>query len=185
METVLLVVAALGAFLFAIGESLWGLVLRRALIGAGVAACLMGSFKAMSEWFPMERLPLMNGLIVAFGGLGAMVATAPTEAVVAEIGWRYGFMALAMGTAIVAVAIWFVVPERARAGSSSRLPHALVACAGFSPAGPSGAWRHWLRFRKEVFWQSRPSGPDPGCGMLPAWIRRPSVLFCWPARPGS
>ena len=121
VETVLLVVAALGAFLFAIGESLWGLVLGRALIGAGVAACLMGSFKAMSEWFPMERLPLMNGLIVAFGGLGAMVATAPTEAVVAEIGWRYGFMALAMGTAIVAVAIWFVVPERARAGSSEPL----------------------------------------------------------------
>lgn len=121
VETVLLVVAALGAFLFAIGESLWGLVLGRALIGAGVAACLMGSFKAMSEWFPMERLPLMNGLIVAFGGLGAMVATAPTEAVVAEIGWRFGFMALAMGTAIVAVAIWFVVPERARAGSSEPL----------------------------------------------------------------
>lgn len=121
VETVLLVVAALGAFLFAIGESLWGLVLGRALIGVGVAACLMGSFKAMSEWFPMERLPLMNGLIVAFGGLGAMVATAPTEAVVAEIGWRYGFMALAIGTAIVAVTIWFVVPERARAGSSEPL----------------------------------------------------------------
>lgn len=118
VETVLLVVAALGAFLFAIGEGLWGLVLGRALIGVGVAACLMGSFKAMSEWFPMDRLPLMNGLIVAFGGLGAMVATAPTEAVVAAVGWRYGFMALAVGTAMVAVVIWFVVPERERAGSA-------------------------------------------------------------------
>lgn len=121
VETVLLVIAALGALLFAIGDTLWGLVLGRALIGLGVAACLMGSFKAMSEWFPMDRLPLMNGLVVAFGGLGAMVATAPTEALVAEIGWRYGFVALSIATALVAVAIWFVVPERVRAGSSEPL----------------------------------------------------------------
>jgi len=118
VETVLLVIAALGALLFALGDTLWGLVLARALIGLGVAACLMGSFKAMSEWFPMDRLPLMNGLVVAFGGLGAMVATAPTEALVAEIGWRSGFIALAIATALVAVAIWFIVPERTREGSS-------------------------------------------------------------------
>jgi predicted MFS family arabinose efflux permease len=121
VETVLLVIAALGALLFAIGDTLWGLVLGRALIGLGVAACLMGSFKAMSEWFPMDRLPLMNGLVVAFGGLGAMVATAPTEALVAEIGWRYGFVALSIATALAALAIWFIVPERARAGSSEPL----------------------------------------------------------------
>jgi len=121
VETVLLVIAALGALLFALGDTLWGLVLGRALIGLGVAACLMGSFKAMSEWFPMDRLPLMNGLVVAFGGLGAMVATAPTEALVAEIGWRSGFIALAIATALVAVAIWFVVPERVREGASEPL----------------------------------------------------------------
>jgi predicted MFS family arabinose efflux permease len=118
VETVLLVIAALGAMVFAFGDSLWGLVLGRALIGLGVAACLMGSFKAMSEWFPLNRLPLMNGLIVAFGGLGAMVATAPTEALVAVVGWRYGFVALSIVTAIVAAAIWFIVPERVRVGSS-------------------------------------------------------------------
>ncbi|MFB0923177.1 MAG: MFS transporter [Alphaproteobacteria bacterium] len=121
VETILLVIAALGAFLFSIGEGLWALVLGRGLIGLGVAACLMGSFKAMSEWFPAERLPLMNGLIVAFGGLGAMVATAPTEALVAEVGWRCGFVALSIATLCVAGVIWFVVPERTRAGSSDPL----------------------------------------------------------------
>lgn len=121
VETVLLVIAALGALLFALGDTLWGLVLGRALIGLGVAACLMGAFKAMSEWFPMDRLPLMNGLVVAFGGLGAMVATAPTEVLVAEIGWRYGFVALSVATALAALAIWFVVPERVREGSSEPL----------------------------------------------------------------
>lgn len=116
--TVLLLIAAIGAFLFSIGEGLWSLVLGRALIGLGVAACLMGAFKAMSEWFPGDKLPFMNGLIVAFGGLGAMVATAPTEALVSEVGWRYGFVVLALATLVVAVAIWFVAPERSRAGAS-------------------------------------------------------------------
>ncbi len=116
--TVLLLIAAVGAFVFSIGEGLWSLVAGRALIGLGVAACLMGSFKAMSEWCPGEKLPFMNGLVVAFGGLGAMVATAPTEAIVSEVGWRYGFVALALATVVVAAAIWFVVPERERAGAS-------------------------------------------------------------------
>lgn len=139
VETVLLVIAALGALLFAIGDTLWGLVLGRALIGLGVAACLMGSFKAMSEWFPMDRLPLMNGLVVAFGGLGAMVATAPTEALVAEIGWRSGFIALAVATTLVAVAIWFVVPERVREGSSDPM---LVRIGGLKGIFTSRAfWR--------------------------------------------
>lgn len=115
--TALLLVAAIGAFLFSIGDGLWSLVLGRALIGLGVAACLMGAFKAMSEWFPRDKLPLMNGLVVAFGGLGAMVATAPTEALVSVVGWRYGFVALALATFAVAVTIWFVAPERTRAGA--------------------------------------------------------------------
>ncbi|MBS27782.1 MAG: MFS transporter [Alphaproteobacteria bacterium] len=116
--TVLLLIAALGAFLFSIGEGMWSLLIGRALIGLGVAACLMGSFKAMVEWFPKGKLPLMNGLIVAFGGLGAIFATAPTEALVSEVGWRSGFIALALATLLVAAAIWFLSPERERSGAS-------------------------------------------------------------------
>jgi predicted MFS family arabinose efflux permease len=122
VETVLLAIAALGAFVFAFGEGLWGLVVGRALIGLGVAACLMGAFKAMVEWFPEDKLPLMNGLIVASGGLGAMVATAPTEALVSALGWRTGFMGLAVLTAVVAVAIWFIVPERDRTPPAGSVP---------------------------------------------------------------
>ena len=93
-EAVLLVVAAIGAFVFSLGEGLWSLVLGRALIGMGVAACLMASLKAMVEWFPRDKLPLANGFIMASGGLGAIAATAPTEFVVSAVGWRYGFVAM-------------------------------------------------------------------------------------------
>ena len=140
--TGLLLVAAIGAFLFSIGEGLWSLLIGRALIGLGVAACLMGAFKAMSEWFPGDKLPLMNGLVVAFGGLGAMVATAPTEALVSAVGWRYGFVALALATFAVAVTIWFVAPERTRAGSSE--PMAARIRGMFSV------------YRSGVFWRIAP-----------------------------
>ena len=119
-EAVLLVVAAAGALVFSVGEGLWGLVLGRVMIGAGVAACLMASFKAMSEWFPREKLPMANGFIMASGGLGAITATAPTQFVVAEVGWRYGFVALAIVTIAAALLLWTMVPERAReTGGSS------------------------------------------------------------------
>ncbi len=140
--TALLLVAAIGAFLFSIGEGLWSLLIGRALIGLGVAACLMGAFKAMSEWFPGDKLPLMNGLVVAFGGLGAMVATAPTEAFVSAVGWRYGFVALALATFAVAVMIWFVAPERTRAGAGE--PMASRICGMFSV------------YRSGVFWRIAP-----------------------------
>ncbi len=110
----LLVIAAVGAFVFSLGEGLWGLVLGRAMIGLGVAACLMASFKAMVEWFPRDKLPLANGFIMASGGLGAITATAPTQFLVAEVGWRYGFVALAVATLAAVFILWFVVPERPR-----------------------------------------------------------------------
>ncbi len=113
-EAVLLVVAAIGAFVFSLGEGLWSLVLGRALIGIGVAACLMASLKAMVEWFPRDKLPLANGFIMASGGLGAIAATAPTEFVVSAVGWRYGFVAVGIATLVAALVLWTVVPERER-----------------------------------------------------------------------
>ncbi len=113
-EAVLLIVAAAGAFVFSVGDGLGSLVLGRAMIGLGVAACLMAAFKAMSEWFPAEKLPMANGFIMASGGLGAIMATAPTEALVAAVGWRYGFVALGIATLAAALILWTVVPEPAR-----------------------------------------------------------------------
>ncbi len=50
VEPVLLAIAATGAALFALADSLGGLALARAVIGAGVAACLMAPLKAIAAW---------------------------------------------------------------------------------------------------------------------------------------
>ena len=114
VEVALLLVAAAGAALFGIGESPWALIVARGLIGVGVAACLMAALKAMAEWYEAEKLPLMNGLLVAAGGLGAVMATAPTKALVAALGWRNGFEILAVVTVVAALLLWFIAPDRPR-----------------------------------------------------------------------
>jgi hypothetical protein len=48
---------------------------RPRLIGLGVSACLMASFKAFSQWFPPERQASLTGWIMASGGLGALAAS--------------------------------------------------------------------------------------------------------------
>ncbi|MGD9188446.1 MAG: MFS transporter, partial [Desulfobacteraceae bacterium] len=116
IESFLLLFAALGAFLFARAASLAGLVAGRAFIGFGVSACLMASFKAYVMWFPRRRLPLINGLQMAAGGLGALSATAPVEAMLGITDWRGIFGMLAILTLVVAVTVFWFVPEKEPGG---------------------------------------------------------------------
>jgi len=111
-EAVLLLLAAAGSFWFAVSDTETGLVLARALIGIGVSACLMASFKAFVDWFPKDKHPFTNGLILTAGGLGAMSSTAPVEAALQITDWRGVFLGLAaLGVASSAI-LYFVVPER-------------------------------------------------------------------------
>lgn len=121
VEAVLLVFAALGAFIFARAESLAGLITGRALIGFGVSACLMAAFKAYTLWFSKEKWPLINGFQMAAGGLGALAATSPIEAALQFTNWRGVFMTLALLTLLTAVAVFFIVPEKKRDGTGESL----------------------------------------------------------------
>ena len=112
VEAFLLIFAGLGAFVFARSGTLAGLVMGRALIGFGVAACLMAAFKAYVLWFPKQQWPLANGFQMAAGGMGAIAATTPVEAALQITDWRGVFMILALLTLLVAVIIFLVVPEK-------------------------------------------------------------------------
>ncbi len=112
VESSLLIVATIGAVVFALSDTLVNLIIGRALIGFGMAACLMASFKAFVDWFPKERLALANGSIMAFGGLGALTATAPIEFALQSTDWRGVFLALAALTLLAAFIIYFIIPER-------------------------------------------------------------------------
>jgi len=70
IQSAVMVAAALGAALFAVSDNFWLLLGGRALIGLGVAASLTAGLKALVLWFPSERIPLLNGLMIMLGALG-------------------------------------------------------------------------------------------------------------------
>jgi MFS family permease len=129
VQGLLLLVAALGAGLFAAAESRAMLLLARTLIGLGVAGCLMAALKATVLWFPKERLPLVNGGILAAGGLGAVVAATPVELMAASAGWRAVFAGLAATTLAVVLATWLGAPERPGQGDGRSLVQQLRGIA--------------------------------------------------------
>jgi len=110
-EAVLLLFAALGAWIFSKADSLSGLILGRLLIGLGVSACLMAAFKAYVIWFSSGRLPMINGLQMVAGGLGALVATTPLQNVLSITDWRGVFTGLAIITVFASLFLWFILPE--------------------------------------------------------------------------
>jgi predicted MFS family arabinose efflux permease len=112
VQTVLLLIAAAGSFLFAIGPDFPSLVAARAVIGFGFSAGLMASYKSSSVWVPLERRSLANATIMSMGALGIVSATQPTEWLVALIGWRQAFMLFGAVIVLSAAFVFFAVPEK-------------------------------------------------------------------------
>ncbi|MEQ8193956.1 MAG: MFS transporter, partial [Rhodospirillales bacterium] len=110
-----------GSVLFAMAESFMGLFVGRALIGLGVAACLMASFKAYVMWFPKDRLPFVNGCQMAAGGLGALGATVPIEMLLSITDWRGIFFGLAALTVVSALFVLLAVPEKRKNATGETL----------------------------------------------------------------
>ncbi|MGL3111821.1 MFS transporter [Bradyrhizobium sp. BR 1432] len=92
----------------------------RALLGLGVAASLTAGLKALVLWFPKDRLPFLNGLMVMLGAMGAVTATSPAQLLLAWVGWRTLFALFAVVTAGCSAMIYLLVPESASARSVMR-----------------------------------------------------------------
>lgn len=112
VESGLLLIAASGAAVFGLGQSVAELAIGRGLIGLGVSACLMAAFKAFSLWFPVDRQASLTGWIMTAGGLGALAASRPLEFALSFTGWREIFFTLAVLTVLVAIWLFLSVPER-------------------------------------------------------------------------
>ena len=144
VQCVLLLVATGGALVFATAQTFVLLTLGRALIGIGFAGGLMASFKAITVWFPRHRWPLLNGLIMGFGGLGTMAATTPVEMALEWTTWREIFQFLAAVTAGFSFLILLAVPahDSEREGHADSLRETLAGLG--------------LIFRDRLFWRVAP-----------------------------
>jgi len=121
VQSILFLIAAIGAILFSLGNDVWSLVTARGLIGLGVSGALMAAFKAFAVWFPKERLPLLIGLFMSAGGMGAIVASTPLEMALQITDWRGVYLFIGIVTIFVGVLIFFIVPEK-RENSDNEKP---------------------------------------------------------------
>lgn len=112
VQSGLLLLAALGAAVFAIGSQFSHLVIGRILIGLGVAGGLMSAMKTITLWLPQERWALANGVFMTAGGLGALAATLPVEFLLHRMDWHAIFWILAALTVAASALIYFAVPEK-------------------------------------------------------------------------
>lgn len=133
-ESALLVIAAFGAIVFATSTSLGGLWIGRALIGIGVSACLMASFKAYRQWFAPEQQSQLASWMLVAGTAGALVATVPVTMALPAIGWRGVFWVVAVLLLLVSVAIFLSLR-----GVEQRFAAAAPGAA--SAAGHDGGYR--------------------------------------------
>ncbi|MFN9806521.1 MAG: MFS transporter [Betaproteobacteria bacterium] len=117
VESVLLLIAAIGAVVFAYAPGLATLAFGRALIGLGVSACLMATFTAFARWYPPQRLGSLSGLVMIAGGLGALAAAQPVQWALGITTWRGICLALAVVTVAVAVLLWLLAPDKPTAAS--------------------------------------------------------------------
>jgi MFS family permease len=138
----LMLLAAAGIFMFALGESLGLMALGRAIMGIGAAGALMTCFQAVVLWFPRARWPALNGWIMAAGGLGGLAASLPTSLALHFTDWR-GLM-LGTGAAGIAIslAIFTSVPERADEAEVPGFGEQLVSLASI--------------YRDRLFWRLSP-----------------------------
>lgn len=133
--TLLSLIGAGGALLFAAAHSFAAAFAGRALLGLGMAGNLMGSMKLLTRWFSPREFATLSGLMLAMGTLGNMLAATPLAAAKEWIGWRGSFGMLGLFTAAVAVCFFALVRE---GPSGEDQP-------GASGSAPGPSWKEALK----------------------------------------
>jgi sugar phosphate permease len=113
-------VSALGAFLFGMGESFATVLIGRILVGVGMASVLVGAMKVFVLHFPPRRFATLVGTIVAVGTLGNILAASPLAYFSSRIGWRLTFIIVGGITALLAFLSLWVLGGK---GGGDEKPH--------------------------------------------------------------
>lgn len=100
---------ALGAFLFAFGESFPIALSGRILIGVGMSCALMGAMKVFTLNFPSQKFATLVGLFISVGTLGNILATSPLAYLTSTIGWRTTFLLAGGVTTLFALLVFWVL----------------------------------------------------------------------------
>jgi MFS family permease len=103
--------AAVGTLLFALSPTYFWSGAGRLLVGASVAVAFVGMLKLASHWLPERHFSLASGLALFTGVVGAVTAGVPLRLLVDAFGWRPVMTVSGLVTALLAMAIWWVVRD--------------------------------------------------------------------------
>ena len=106
-----LLIAIIGMISFSLSQNFISLLISRALIGAGVGACLMGPLTAYRVWFQDETQQRANSWMLMTGAIGMLSSSLPVQFFLPIIGWRSIFGILAILTFFCIVLIVIFIPN--------------------------------------------------------------------------
>ena len=106
-----LLIAIIGIISFSLSQNFISLLISRALIGAGVGACLMGPLTAYRVWFQDETQQRANSWMLMTGAIGMLSSSLPVQFFLPIIGWRSIFAVLAILTLFCIVLIVIFIPN--------------------------------------------------------------------------
>jgi len=107
----LLILVVAGTVVFAGASGPLGLIAGQALLGIGFSAGLVGGMVAYSRWFPVHRFAAIGALSIGISGFGVILSSVPFAWLTEAIGWRNGYLAMGGITAIILLAVAWVVRD--------------------------------------------------------------------------
>jgi predicted MFS family arabinose efflux permease len=135
--------AFFGCLLFALAPTIGWASAGRALIGFGVGGVYVPALKAFSQWFRARDFATMNGLLLAVGNFGALVATTPLAWMAKSWGWRPTFLVIGGITLGLAFMTFLLLREYREPEASDR-----PSATDQAQAGPSvSVWQVLLSLR--------------------------------------
>lgn len=102
------IIAAIGTALFGIAQTFGVIVFGRFLMGVGVAVVWIPCMRILANWFRPNEFSTLTGMMLTWGNVGAILASAPLAFLVGLVGWRASFFWLG-GFMIVIAILNFII----------------------------------------------------------------------------
>jgi sugar phosphate permease len=109
--TLFFMIALAGSVMLGSSEGIGMAIAGRLLVGIGAAMLFVPTLKVLSRWFRSHEFVTMTGFLMAMGGLGSMISTAPLAFLSSVTGWRNSFYIVGGFTLILAIAVWLLVRD--------------------------------------------------------------------------
>ncbi|MCW5735712.1 MAG: MFS transporter [Enhydrobacter sp.] len=104
--------AVVGAVWISFAANAADLIAARIVMGLGCAASFMSVVFLCARWFEPSKLATALSWVFAASNLGTLAGATPLAWIAATVGWRNGFLGLAVVTLVVVVLFYLFVRDR-------------------------------------------------------------------------